>query len=379
MSNGQFSLKDRSFDTIDEMIQFYSYREIPNEENIPGILLRFPIRRPPIEFGEYIIVSKGQQGTPTCLAKNLAAIGKQSSNDRPQPPIPRPPAPLPRTSNPSTPTKDSSIDQAIPSPVDPPPQEIFVPTAFGKGSVDGSSSSTLIGTPSANKTNLSTKDTVSPNPIGPSSVNDPILTTPIGTPSQCVGPSEAPPDASQNEICDCGLLMRDASLPLGWSVHVSQDSETKDQPFFLSPNNETNWDLPLSVALLLSPEQQDLIRNLGFDSDIKAAGLQHGRLITSSMGCSSRTKGWLGATPTKWVSCNDYESSKSLREAALERSEKSSHCVQSKNSESSEQTPNGDFHHPKTDRQGRRARKTERVDDCGTTLATDDIKTSTVA
>lgn len=66
MKNEMFTLKDKCFQTIDELIQFYSYHEIPNKENISNILLRFPVRRfqnqlSLSDFGHYIDVSKKEE------------------------------------------------------------------------------------------------------------------------------------------------------------------------------------------------------------------------------------------------------------------------------------------------------------------------------
>jgi len=335
MNNDRFSLKDRDFDTIDEMVQFYSHNEIPNEEDISGILLRFPIRRPAVEFGEYIIVSKEETPAETPSPYLSPKEEQGSEGDRHQSPDPRPPVALPRgvgkTSNPTTPRKGSLIDQNIPPSVDRPSQDVVgAAPPFRDGYVGSQKSSIglpIIGTPSDNDPDRSTNLTTSSNSIDPPSKNDPNLAMPSHRP----GLTDAPWDASQDERCDCGLLMREASLPLGWSIHVSQDPDTKDQPFFLSPNNETNWDLPLLVALSLSPEQQDLIRNLRFGSDFKASGPHP---VTSPRGCSPKTKCFGPATPAKtiWFNCDDYESLRDVHE----QPEKSTDGVQGKISESSE-------------------------------------------
>ena len=64
------------------------------------------------------------------------------------------------------------------------------------------------------------------------------------------------------ELCDCGLAMDETELPRGWSVHLSQDPETRGKAFFVSPGGDSLWDLPLRICLNLSSKQRDLIRRL---------------------------------------------------------------------------------------------------------------------
>lgn len=62
--------------------------------------------------------------------------------------------------------------------------------------------------------------------------------------------------------CDCGLYFDESELPGGWSVHLSKDSRTLGKLFFMGPEGETAWNLPLEVSVELSPKQQDKIREL---------------------------------------------------------------------------------------------------------------------
>ena len=70
--------------------------------------------------------------------------------------------------------------------------------------------------------------------------------------------------------CDCGLYEEESELPLGWSVHISHEQQSYGRVFFMSPEGQTAWNLPLQVSLLLSTEQQDQIRSLlnGFRPDL---------------------------------------------------------------------------------------------------------------
>lgn len=75
-------------------------------------------------------------------------------------------------------------------------------------------------------------------------------------------------DRRSREVCDCGLAMDEAELPRGWSVHLSRrrDPQTlsrgRGRPYFMSPDGDLVWELPLHVCLDLSSDQQDLIRRL---------------------------------------------------------------------------------------------------------------------
>ena len=70
--------------------------------------------------------------------------------------------------------------------------------------------------------------------------------------------------------CDCGLYEEESELPLGWSVHISHEQQSYGRVFFMSPEGQTAWNLPLQVSLLLSTEQQDQIRKLlnGFRPEV---------------------------------------------------------------------------------------------------------------
>ena len=63
-------------------------------------------------------------------------------------------------------------------------------------------------------------------------------------------------------ICDCGIYCRDAQLPFGWTVHISSQPDTRNRLFFVGPNQESSWDLPMDVVLELTQEQQNVLRDL---------------------------------------------------------------------------------------------------------------------
>ena len=39
---------------------------------------------------------------------------------------------------------------------------------------------------------------------------------------------------ARNEMCHCGIRVMDSELPQGWSVHRSQEQETRGRLFFVS-------------------------------------------------------------------------------------------------------------------------------------------------
>lgn len=195
----RFSLKDKTFDTFDELMQFYSHREIPNKENVTGILLKFPIRRPIIDFGEYIQVDE--------LTAN-----KMSNEKQPTELVPVQP------NHPSNNNKQQESETGLHQP----------------------------------DANVSFRQTPTPPP----------RTGKLRSKS----PVPASPEEESIDRCKCGLSLKESTLPMGWSVHVSQDEETRDQMFFMSPEQATHWELPMAICLLLTSEQQNFIRNLQKDA-----------------------------------------------------------------------------------------------------------------
>jgi len=62
--------------------------------------------------------------------------------------------------------------------------------------------------------------------------------------------------------CVCGLYLIDSELPRGWSMHISTECGTEGRLFFTSPTGETAWELPTIVSVDLDAQQQDRIRQL---------------------------------------------------------------------------------------------------------------------
>lgn len=66
----------------------------------------------------------------------------------------------------------------------------------------------------------------------------------------------------EGERCVCGLLIDEAELVMGWTMHLSTEPESEGKLFFMGPDGETAWNLPLQVSINLSMEQQEKIQSL---------------------------------------------------------------------------------------------------------------------
>lgn len=72
-------------------------------------------------------------------------------------------------------------------------------------------------------------------------------------------------EATGEEICECGIGVRDATLPNGWMMHL-----TPEKPkliFFQNDElNLTQWDVPEGLWEKITPNQRRLIHENKFDS-----------------------------------------------------------------------------------------------------------------
>lgn len=98
---------------------------------------------------------------------------------------------------------------------------------------------------------------------------------------------------SADTQCECGLGFEESELPRGWSMHISREKITYGRLFFMGPNKETAWNLPLNVSLELSADQQDRIRDLLSNvhtpqaQDVRQGGAVNESLQPASMPSSS--------------------------------------------------------------------------------------------
>lgn len=74
-------------------------------------------------------------------------------------------------------------------------------------------------------------------------------------------------DYAGDNKCVCGLDMADSELPRGWSMHKSTERGTEGRLFFTSPTGETSWELPTIVSVDLDTRQQDRIRELMIEGE----------------------------------------------------------------------------------------------------------------
>ena len=64
------------------------------------------------------------------------------------------------------------------------------------------------------------------------------------------------------EKCECGLTVEESELPSGWSMHISHDVNTRGRLFFMGPQGETSWNMPLEVSLEMGPDDQDRVKRV---------------------------------------------------------------------------------------------------------------------
>lgn len=232
-----FYLKDVQFSTLDQLVRYYNHTDVPNKEMISGVRLKFPIPREMSYLSVYDDDDYRQSGSPDVYLHPEAT--RDDKNMRP----PAQPAPLP----------PSRSLTALPG-------------------------------------NIRRNQTIASTPVRPTALDVPPLQTPGGVVrrshtfagkvddagyAQIDSTELDRPHAHQmmrqiqqqdaelddGERCDCGLLVEKSSLPRGWSIHLSQDEESYGEVYFMSPNRDTSWTLPLSISLELDAEQQDFIRD----------------------------------------------------------------------------------------------------------------------
>ncbi|GFR80696.1 RNA-directed DNA polymerase from mobile element jockey [Elysia marginata] len=63
----------------------------------------------------------------------------------------------------------------------------------------------------------------------------------------------------ESELCECGLRVVDSSLPLGWTIHKSDDPLTGKNIFFQHGEEHTSWEIPQQIVPLLTSQQVDFI------------------------------------------------------------------------------------------------------------------------
>ena len=98
-------------------------------------------------------------------------------------------------------------------------------------------------------------------------------------------------ESPDDDRCECGLTVEESELPDGWTMHISHEEQSFGKVFFMGPNSETEWQLPMSVTLNLSADQQENIRNVMFNSSHRARSRN---VSTSSGGSGNMSFGGQG-------------------------------------------------------------------------------------
>lgn len=68
------------------------------------------------------------------------------------------------------------------------------------------------------------------------------------------------------EVCECGLIVKDAILPNGWMLHQTTVTEDKKKYIFFQNNtlNLTQWDIPDGLWSAITPNQRRFIHENQF-------------------------------------------------------------------------------------------------------------------
>ena len=225
-NNGKYILQEETFPSIEKLVQYYGKHEIPNEEKIRHIRLLYPItneehnakrnssRR--VSDGQVPAPSAAFSGPSRVLPRTTSVPSKMSLSDtkfnnkkrissqmsakRPPPPLPREVVITPVPANKQGPT---------------PPPEYCYDYAKTTDHLD--------------------------------EVRESVRLMDL---------------ADAGELCECGLLISESKLPLGWTIHRSTEPATRGRVFFVSPNQQSAWNLPSDVDKLLTGEQRLFIEGL---------------------------------------------------------------------------------------------------------------------
>jgi hypothetical protein len=256
-----FYLKDIHFQSMDQLVQYYSHNDVPNKEQVRNVRLIYPITRKPEKSTFQQVMRSAQTNfnspvtTTTVVARNCDSYLPVVPDDGTTPVYIHPN---------SKPNQALRRIQTVP----PSPRPHLTDANPLRRSLNCSS------TPG----NMYLQDNV--DEAGYSII-----------PSQ----AESKVDAILEELkhaelsgesdcarCECGLPVDKAALPRGWSIHLSHDEETFEEVYFMSPSHEPSWTLPLVVSLELSADQQDFIRDCIYDYESKYKRSARARLGSSS-------------------------------------------------------------------------------------------------
>lgn len=234
-----FYLKDIQFPTLDELVRYYSYTDVPNKEQITGVKLKFPIKR---EGTSYLSLYEDDDRRLTGSPDVYIHPEEKRENRSPRPPTH--PAPLPPAVKLSG-TAPGNIrrNQTVTGTPQRPSTLDMMQRQSGQ-SADGVVRRSHTFACRAEEAGYSQIDSLE-----------------LDRPHAHLVMRQMQQQDVDGERCDCGLSLEKSSLPRGWSVHLSQDEESFGEVYFMNSNRETSWTLPLSICLELDAEQQDFIRD----------------------------------------------------------------------------------------------------------------------
>ncbi|ELT90740.1 hypothetical protein CAPTEDRAFT_187428 [Capitella teleta] len=237
-----FYLQDKYFGSIDKLIAHYKHEDVPNMEAIKHIRLLHPIKNP------HQMTSPSAEPTDyeaySFSEPKSAKKSKKSSRFF---------FSLPRKKDSSSyanfngdPMPNGVAERSSESPSEP-PAERPIPTPRARKSSERAAMPLPKGTGhhrNANPTEgkyYSAVDNLEVSRI-------PALLSML--------------QVDERAKCDCGLYFDEATLPRDWTMHISHEPNSEGRVFFMGPDQQTAWNLPLEVACELSQDQQERIRSL---------------------------------------------------------------------------------------------------------------------
>lgn len=278
--NGQYFLKDKLFLTVRELVNHYKTNDVPNMERISGIRLKFPIiRSATVDGGD----------TDTDEARYVGK--KKHSLDDTRGLSQRLPLPLPGSSftlqvqpRCSASSNDFNMTrsdlQASRRPWKASLEEITPRGGreYHSALIRSKGQASLRGAAENLSYDASPSDGGSERPSatwhhpGRRTVDDTATmdADPYYSSIRNLAQDMSPiliemlrsMESEADDRCICGLYLDEADLAMGWTMHLSVDAGTEGRLFFMGPEGETAWNLPLEVSIHLSTEQQDRIREI---------------------------------------------------------------------------------------------------------------------
>ncbi|XP_041350492.1 uncharacterized protein LOC121369458 [Gigantopelta aegis] len=72
-----------------------------------------------------------------------------------------------------------------------------------------------------------------------------------------------------SEMCDCGIMLIDSELSNGYTIHRSQDENSKNRLFYQNAKGETTWNFPPQLLLNLTEAQRHTIIRLSTEKGME--------------------------------------------------------------------------------------------------------------